>query len=188
MNLEDLKWSNWSDSGFPNEKISKQKLIGMLAVNKNPVLKRIKIQLIIESIAWTGFLAIYYDFFDGHLRTWYWNVLLIFAVGLLLIHNLLGYQVTNNPINGMNILDSLRKYLKKIRKYAYLSISARVFAIVIVFGYFLSALDAFEVRHYWSLGFLMVLVTIQAYLLWKVWSKRIDFITSKYDQLVKNNV
>ena len=184
MNLDDLKWSN---SKFANEQISKEKLIGMLSVKKHPVLKSIKIQLIIESIAWTSFLAIYYDFFDGHLRTWFWNVLLIFAIGLLLIHNLLGYQVTNNPINGINIVDSLRSYLKRIRKYAYLSISSRIFAIIIIFGYFLSALDAFEVRHYWSLGFLLALVLIQAYFLWRVWSKRIYFITSKYDQLVNGH-
>lgn len=183
MKLDDLKWSN---SGFDNEQISKEKLIGMLNVNKHPVLKRIKIQLIIESIAWASFLAIYYDFFDGHLRTWFWNALLILSIGMLLIHNLLGYQVTNNPINGRNILDSLRRYIKRIRIYAYLSISARVFAIIIIFGYFLSALDAFEVRHYWSLGFLLALVFIQAYLLWRVWSNRISFIKLKYDQLLND--
>lgn len=184
MNLDELKWSN---STFASEEISKEKLIDMLSVNKHPVMKRIKIQLIIESIAWTSFLAIYYDFFDGHLRTWDWNVLLIVAIGLLLIHNLLGYQVTNNPINGINILDSLRNYLNKIRKYAYLSISARIFAVIVMFGYFSSTIDAFEVRHYWSLGFVLMLVSIQAYILWRVWSKRINFITSKYDQLVNEN-
>lgn len=184
MNLEDLKWQN---SGFPDEPISKEKLIGMLRVNKNPVLKRIKIQLIIESIAWTCFLAIYHDFFDGHLRSGFWNVLLISSIVLLLVHNLLGYQVTNNPINGMNILDSLRNYLKRIRKYAYLSVLARIFAIIIIVGYFLSALESFEVRHYWSLGFFLLLLLMQVYILWRVWSKRINTITSKYDELVNDN-
>ena len=184
MNLDDLKWSN---EDFANEQISKEKLLGMLHVNRHPVLKRIKIQLIIESIAWTAFLGLYYDLFDGHLRPWTWNVLLISAVGLLLIHNLLGYRVTDNPVNGSNILDSLRSYLKRIRKYAYLSIGARVFAISIIYGYFLSALEVFEVRHYWSLGFFLILVTIQVYALWRVWSERINTITMKYDQLIQND-
>jgi len=183
MNLDDLKWSN---SDYREDEINQDGLLRMLSVNNHPVLKKIKTQLIIESIAWISFLALYYDFFDGHLRPILWNALLIIAVGLLLIHNLLGYQVTNNPINGPNILESISNYLKKIRKYAYLSISARVIAILIMFGYFLAALDSFEFRHYGSLGAVLLLVSIQVYFLWRVWSKRINTIASKYDQLVTN--
>lgn len=112
--MEDLKWHNFP---FDEDKISKDELLGMLRVNKHPILKRIKNQLIIENIAWTCFLAIYDDFFDGHLRISFCNGILILAVGMLLIHNLLGYKVTNNPINGKNILDSLKAYLKNMPTY-----------------------------------------------------------------------
>ncbi|WP_158858478.1 hypothetical protein [Lunatibacter salilacus] len=184
MNLDELKWSNAS---FADEQISKETLVGLLGVNKHKVLKRIKTQLIIESIAWSAFLAVYYDFFDGHLRSGIWNGLLVVAICLLLIHNLLGYQVTNNPINGINILESLSNYLLKLRRYAYLSISARILAILILFGYFLSAMDVFEIRHYWSFAFLLLLVSTQAYLLWQIWSKRIKIINLKYKELVNNS-
>lgn len=181
MNLDDLKWRN---ANFEDEQVTKGALLNMLNVNNHPTLKKIKSQMIIESVAWIGFLAFYYDFFDGHLKPVLWNLLLIIAVGLLLIHNLLGYQVTNNPINGHNILDSLRNYLKKIRSYSYLSISTRVFALIIIFGYFLSGVESFESRHYWSIGLLPLFVLTQVYFLWRVWSKRINTISSKYGQLI----
>jgi len=166
------------------EQFSKEDLISMLRVNKHPSLKRIRNQLMIESIFWIGFLAFYYDFFDGHLKPFLWNVLLVLAIGLLLIHNLLGYQVTHNPINGSNIIKSLMNYLNRIRKYAYLSISTRVFAVLILFGYFLSGIESLESQHYWSIGLIGLTVVIQIYFLWRVWSKRIDSITSSYSDLL----
>lgn len=179
--LENLK-SNYVAAEA--EQFSNEDLIAMLSVNKHPSLKGIRNQLIIESIFWIGFLAFYYDMFDGHLKPTLWNVLLVLAVGFLLVHNLLGYRITNNPINGSNITRSLMNYLNRIRKYAYLSISARVFALLILFGYFFSGLESIESRHYWSIGAIGLIVAIQVYFLWRVWSKRIASITSSYAELV----
>lgn len=184
MNLDDFKWKNTS---FTDEQISNETLVSMLGVNKHPVLKKIKTQLIIESITWTAFLAVYYDFFDGHLRSGLWNSLLVVAICLLLIHNMLGYRVTNNPISGNNISKSLSNYLQKIRKYAYVSVTARVVAILIIHGYFLSAMDQLETRHYWITVFLTLLIVIQVVFLWRIWSKRINLITTKYKQLVNKD-
>lgn len=183
MTLDDFKWHGMD---FSQSQLSKEKLMGMLGVNKNAELKKIKAQMIIETVAWTGFLAVYYDFFDGHLKPATWNALLVLAVGLVLVHNLLSYRITNNPVNGSNILDSLRNYLVKIKRYAYVSIGARVTALLTVFGFFMSSLEAFEPRHYWALICLGVLVLVQALVLWKTWSKRIVTIANAYGEVLSS--
>lgn len=156
----------------------------MLSVNRHPILKRIRMQLLIESIAWILFLAFYYDFFDGHLKPVLWNLALVFSAGLILVHNLLGYQVTNNPIHGSNLVNSLEIYLQKLKKYALVSISSRVLAISIVCGFFLSGLENLAPRHFMGIVVFAIIITIQAVILRRVWSKRIQTISSKYQQLI----
>lgn len=181
MELENFK-SQFNSA--ESAQISKESLLGMLNVNQHPSLNAIMIQIIIESVAWILFLAFYYDVFDGHLKPVFWNISLVLSIGLILVHNLLGYQVTNNPINGSNIINSLEKYMRKLRRYAYLSIFSRVLALSIVFGFFLSGLETFEQRHYLSTGVLAIIVTIQAFILWKIWSRRIRTIASSYKQFI----
>jgi RsiW-degrading membrane proteinase PrsW (M82 family) len=182
MNLEELKSNFNSPSPSP---ISKDTLLTMLDVNQHPTLKAIKIQLMIESIFWMAFLACFYNFFDGHLKPAAWNIALALAVGLLLVHNSAGYKITNNPINGINIAESLTNYCQRLKKYAYLSIASRALAISIMFGYFLSGLASFEQRHYISLGIAGIVIAIQVVALWRIWSKRISTITSRYEQIIE---
>src|SRR5699024_5390209 len=111
MNLENLKSTFNSASQAP---ISKEALLRMLNVNRHPSLKAIRIQLMIESIAWIIFLACFYNFFDGHLKPAIWTIALVLAVGLLLVHNAAGYKITNNPINGINIVESLANYYRRL--------------------------------------------------------------------------
>lgn len=182
MDLENLKSNFNSASQAP---ISKEALLRMLNVNQHPSLKGIRIQLIVETIFWTAFLACFYNFFDGHLKPVIWNIALALAVGLLLVHNSAGYKITNNPINGTNIAESLTNYCHRLKKYAYLSIASRALAISIMFGYFLSGMQSFEQRHYISMGVAVIVIGIQVFVLWRIWSKRISTITSRYEQIVK---
>lgn len=158
----------------------------MISANSHPVLRHIKIQLILESSLWAIFLAVYYNFFDGHLKSPLWNSLLVISVVLLLVHNLLGYRVTNNLINGPNVRLSLKNYLKRIRKYSIISVFTRALAIIMIFGYFISSIESFESRHYWSFVFLILLVAVQIYLLKRVWSKRINKVALAYEKLGDN--
>ena len=180
MDLEEFK-SDYINEG--KEKMDRESLRRMINANRHPVLKRIKIQLILESSLWAVFLAVYYNFFDGHLKSPLWNSLLIISVVLLLVHNLLEYRITNNPINGPNVRLSLKNYLKRIRKYSIISMFTRAMAIIIIFGYFLSSIESHESKHYWSFVFLILLISIQIYLLKKVWSKRINKVTLTYEKL-----
>jgi len=181
MDLENLK-SNFNSAA--EAPISKEALLKMLNVNQHPSVKAIRIQLMIESIFWMAFLACFYNFFDGHLKPAIWNIALALAVGLLLVHNSAGHKITNNPINGTNIAESLTNYCHRLKKYAYISIASRALAISIMFGYFLSGLESFEQRHYISIGIGGIVITIQVVALWRIWSKRISTITSRYEQIV----
>src|SRR5690554_1753414 len=182
MDLENLKSNFNSASQAP---ISKEALLRMLNVNQHPSLRAIRIQLMIESIFWITFLACFYNFFDGHLKPPIWNIALVLAVGLLLVHNAAGYKITNNPINGINIVASLSNYYHRLKKYAYLSIASRALAISIMFGFFMSGLESFGQRHYISMGLAGVVIAIQVFVLWRIWSKRISTITSRYEQIIK---
>ena len=183
MDLEALK-SDYINAG--KEKMDRERLRGMINANRHPVLKRIKIQLILESSLWACFLAVYYNFFDGHLKSPLWNSLLVIAVVLLLVHNFLGYRIANNPINGPNIRLSLKNYLKRIRKYSIISMITRVMAIIIIFGYFLSSVESYESKHYWSFVFFILLIGIQIYLLKRIWFKRINKIALTNEQLSRD--
>lgn len=182
MNLDNLKSNFNSPAQAP---VSKEALLRMLNVNQHPSLKGIRIQLMIESIVWIAFLACFYNFFDGHLKPAIWNIALVLAVGLLLVHNAAGYKITNSPINGTNIAESLTNYYHRLKKYAYLSIASRALAIGILFGYFLSGVESLEQRHYISMGMAGAVIGIQVFLLWRIWSKRIDTITSTYEQIIE---
>lgn len=179
MELGDFK-SDYKNAG--KGQLNKDSIQQLIHTHNNPVVRGIKIQLIIESVLWALFLVVYYDFFDGHLKPLLWNILLLVSVLLILLHNLLGYQISKNPINGTSILESLEKYLNRIRKYSTISIVSRVLAIAMLLGYFFSSIEFTEAK-YWYLLPLILIFPVQVYLLQKVWSKRIRKINGVYQKL-----
>lgn len=91
--------------GGPNK--NNEELRKMLQENRHPVLKGIRLQMIIETTAWTIFLFVYYDMFDGHRKPLYLNALLVTAVLLLLLHSITGYLSAKNLVSGNNLKQSL---------------------------------------------------------------------------------
>ncbi|AHM59611.1 hypothetical protein D770_06740 [Flammeovirgaceae bacterium 311] len=169
MELDDFK-SDYKNAG--NDVLDKDAIQQFMQGNYHPVLRKIRIQLIVESIFWAIFLAVYYDFFDGHLKSPLWNILLILAVLLILLHNLLGFQLIRKPAWGENILSSMESYLRQIRRYARLSIISRVVAIIVIVGYFVSSIQL-TADKYWGLLLLLPIILVQIYVLYRVWAKRI---------------
>lgn len=178
MELDDFK-SAYLEAG--KQDVSKQNIKQMMNA-LNPTLKGIRKQLILETILWVIFLVVYYDFFDGHLKPLIWNVLLVLSVLLVLVHNILGYRIAENPINGPNIRQSFEQYLTRIRKYSMLSIASRALAITILFAYFLSTVES-PGKKYGSIGFLLLIIFIQVYFLNKVWASRINHVKSICQEL-----
>ena len=172
MDLENLKsmYQNKEKTEF-----SKEGILKIISKNNPPAAKSIKVQLIIETVFWTIFAAVYYDILDGHLKSVLWNFLLLAAVFFILTHNALGFKTVNNPINGETIVESLKKYQDKIKTYAMVSIVSRVLAIAILLGYFISTITITNEKII-SLGFIAFIFPVQIYLLNRVWKRRKDQI------------
>lgn len=179
MELDHLK-SDYQNAGKTS--LSKNDIQKMIQDNNHPVLKGIKRQLLIETVLWAIFLAVYYNIFDGHLKSPLWNILLVVAVLFILVHNALGFQITNNPINGETILESLKNYQTKIKNYAVISIVTRVLAIAMLLGYFTSTITLTQEKLF-SLGLITLIFPIQIYLLQRVWIKRKNKIDSLFTKL-----
>src|SRR5687768_11128709 len=101
-------------------------LLSMMQEKNHPVLKSIRKQLIIEFIAFSVLLFVYYDFFDGDRKPVYANILLIAALLLILGHNIFGYRMTKHKISGSNLLQELNGQLDKMKTYAAVSVTSRL--------------------------------------------------------------
>lgn len=179
MDLDDLRTNYRGEENLPKEGLRK-----MLQTRNHPVLKRIRRQLIFESLLWTLFLIVFYDFFDGHLKPPVWNGLLALSVILILIHNLLGYRLAKSPVSGGNLKRSLENYLRRMRRYATISIVSRATAIVFVMLFFTSATGPGK---FWiSMAALVALVAMQVYALSAIWRSRIKRINNSLESLSKN--
>jgi len=180
MDLETFKsdYQNLSNEPLKNlDNIIKIKNSG-----NHSALKSIKRQLIIESIIWTFVLIVSYDFFDGNTKSFFWNALLVISILLLLTHNILGLILVKNPINGVNIVTSLKNYLKKIKTYSIISMISRVLMISVFMLYLTSNVEEWSTNKLWStIGFFSILVSFQIYLLNKVWKKRVHKIEKQID-------
>lgn len=169
MELDTLK-SAWQDMGGENKNSAALKK--MLSENRHPVLKGIRLQMIIEITTWTFFLFVYYDIFDGDRRPFYVNALLVAAVLLLLIHSVMGYLSAKNLVNGTNLKQSLVNYLSKIKLYAMVSVASRVFTIVCLLIFFIATIQ-FTTNKYFLLAGIALIIPVQIFLLSRIWGNRI---------------
>lgn len=174
MDLEDLK-SDYQNMESESSK-SLRDFQKMKKPDNHPVLKGIRRQLIFESTAWLIIVIVYYDFFDGHLKSIIWNVLLVVSIVLVLIHNILGYRIVKTPIRSNNLKDSLGSYLKQIKNYARVSIASRVLAVSIFMGFLTSTSNTSGNSYYMVIGGFVLLLIIQYSLLRHIWQKRVKHI------------
>ncbi|MGB3152647.1 MAG: hypothetical protein WBB27_18475 [Maribacter sp.] len=130
----------------------------------------------LESVLWIILLAVYYSGFDGNQKPWYWNVILIVSIVLLLMHNLLGYRLVQSPINGPNIIESLKKYSSRIKAYARISVATRVIAISALLAFFASTVDWNRAKILGGALLASVLISVQIFLLWRMWKGRVNRI------------
>lgn len=168
-----------------NEGILKtpEELNKMQHSGKHPVLKKMKRQLVVESILWTLVLLVFYDFFDGHQKSLFWNLLLVVSIFLLLTHNILGFLILKNPIQGVSLKISLENYFVKIKNYATTSIISRAFA-VITFVLYLTSNTNWNTSKLWlTISFMALLIFIQIFALNKIWKNRLSKIKKQITDL-----
>jgi hypothetical protein len=144
----------------------------MISEKSHPVLKRIRRQLLIEIIAFTVFLFVYYDFFDGNRKAVYVNVLLVSAILLVIVHNIIGYLMTKQQVKGDNIMQSLHHHLSKMKMYAVISVACRILMTCCLLFFFTSAI-IFNANKYWILMSVIVIIIVQMALLSGIWFRRI---------------
>jgi len=178
MNTDHFK-STWQQT--PTTSATLEGLGKMIQENRHPVLKGIRRQLIIETIGWAAFLLVYYDFFDGDKKPFYANALLVVAIGLMLVHNIVGYFTHRNKISGTDISQSLQQYLSGLKRYARVSILSRVASITAFLLFFLVTIQ-WTPHKYWLLTLLLV-IPIQVFLLYKIWASRIKQISNNITSL-----
>jgi hypothetical protein len=155
-------------------------LLSMMQEKNHPVLKSIRKQLIIEIVLFSVLLFVYYDFFDGDRKPLYANILLVAALMLILLHNIFGYAMTRNKINGINLLQALNSQLDKMKTYAFVSVISRMLWSICFLLFFTSTI-IFNERKYWMLAILTGVVVIQVIIHAVIWTKRIRRLKSTVD-------
>lgn len=169
MTQDPLK-ADWNK--LTTEVKTKETISGMMQEASHPVLKPIRRQLFIESIGFTLFLIVYYDFFDGHAKSLAANIGLVAALVLALVHNLLGYYFARSKPKGATIRESIFIKAKRLWRFAVLSVIIRVF-ISAGFLYFFLSVIQLEDKKSWLLYGGLAMVLIQLIFLSKIWAGRL---------------
>lgn len=180
MELDDMK-SYWQQLPAESSK-SADALNHMIKENRHPVLKGIRRQLVIEMVGWLIFLIVFYDFFDGHKRSLYLNLLVIGAGIFVVAHNAFGYLMARNLKAAGNLASTLSHYLTTTKTYSIVSIASRVVSTTAVL-LFLTDTIHFTKEKYVILAGVVVLFAIQMGLLIRLWIKRIMNLEAAIQEL-----
>lgn len=170
MDLDQFK-SEWKNQDLPLK--TKVALEEIAAAGSHPSIKRIKLQLMIEGIAWILFLFVFYDFFDGHLKPLWLNILLAASFTLLLLHHIWGIRLLNQPMQENNLITNLESYKKRLSKYTIYTLLARGGAMGILFLFFFYNVEWTAAKYGLLMGALFIML-IQFYVLYKIWARRIQ--------------
>jgi hypothetical protein len=179
MELDDMK-SYWQQ--LPAESTRPEALKQMVKENRHPVLKGIRRQLVIEMVGWLIFLIVFYDFFDGHKRSLYLNLLVIGAGIFVVAHNAFGYLMARNLKAAGNLASTLSRYLTRTKTYAIISVASRVASTTAILM-FLTDTIHFTKEKYVILAGVVVLFAIQIGLLIRLWIKRIMNLEASIQEL-----
>lgn len=167
--MDTLK-SAWQ--GMPGREKQQHELRGMLQEGKHPVLKQLRRQVIFESLLFTVFLVVYYDFFDGNRKPPALNALLVSGVLLVIVHGILGYFAAKQPVKGNSLHEALSARLKQLKTFAILSVTFRVLSTVCMLLFFTYAIT-FTVNKQLIFGGAAVILLIQFAILVWMWVRRI---------------
>lgn len=156
------------------DKKTNEEIIYMLEEKHHPVLKEIRTQITIEIVGFSAFLLCYFSAFDGATKPFYINLILIFSILASLIHNLYGYRLSNRPVDGSDILNSLKNGIRKTKIYGFRSIINRLIftsGLMLFFSYNIKFTPS---KFYLLAGAIIAITLIQIILLNKIWKKRVQ--------------
>lgn len=177
MEIDDLK-SDWK-AIHPISK-SEETLLLMLQENTHPVLKSIRKQILIEVTAWSLFLLVYYSMFDGDLKPFWVNALLVFSLLLPVLHSLYGYFYNKYLTDGVNIKMALEQLYNRLKKYALFSIISRIGFVGGLLFFFTYNID-FTGTKCLLLALMGFVLVIQIAVLYRIWAERLRHIQAIID-------
>lgn len=157
-------------------------LRNMLLERKHPVLKHIRAQMIIEVIAFSVLLLVYYDFFDGDRKPLYLNLLLVVSLLFAIVHSVTGYIMARRKIKGDNLAQSLTRSLSAVRRFAIVSVSSRAATAICLLLFFTAAIS-FNTMKYAVLGGILLIFLVQVWILVRMWRNRIRQLQASVQSL-----
>ncbi len=177
MEIEEMK-NLWSASAQPANVKSKIELNALVKERSNPVLKKIKIQLLLEIALWLILLSVYYSGFDGEKRTLFVNGLFVVGLFQAIIYNTVHYLAAKNLINGNDMMNSIFNYTLKLKKLRWGAIGSRVLLMTSLVLFFSYGLEMNSKRMV-SLVAIISILGLQLWILYRQWANRI----SKLEQI-----
>lgn len=150
--------SAWNAAAAPHK--TQERIKPFMQEKHHPVLKKMRVQLILETLFFTALLFVYYDIFDGHTKPLYANVLLALSMMLVIVHDIVEYvQIRRSSVAG-SVQESLTKNINRLKKQGLFSIVLRGVNAVCFQLFFVSVIQ-FTTAKYWLLAFLLLVVIIQ---------------------------
>lgn len=177
MELDDLK-SEWGQIGGEGKSLTN---LEAMTKASHP-LRAIRLRLVIEGACLLFFLIVYYDWFDGHQKSWEVNVLLVMAVLFNLGNGTLGYFSLRLPKPGMPVKTSLTTYLARVRRLSFYSKIASIGFLISVLGFYLSVVE-FTPQKYFALVALFLGLMAATYFTHQFWKNRVSSLQQVVNEL-----
>ena len=165
--------------GMPVSRTSPAALRGM--IHRHPARMAMRKQLLFEMIPLVLFLIVYYDFFDGGLKPWYINALLVSAVAFVILLNAAGYLFSRQALQGDHLQEMVHRHLVQLRRFAIISVAARVGMAACLLVFFCYGILLTE-KKIWLLVLIGLITTMQAIWLGTIWKKRIRLIRQTIEE------
>jgi hypothetical protein len=100
----------------------------------------------------------------------------------MLMYNVAGYMLASHPVEEKNLLENMQQKLQAVRKYAAWSICTKVAGFAGIITFFVAGIQ-WNTPKYFTLLCVVVIMAIQAYIHWKIWSGRINRIRQTVEEL-----
>lgn len=178
MDLDKLK-TDWQQAAGETE-MNQAQLEQMTRVNNHPVLGKIRIKLLIEAVAITALLFVFYDIFDGHDKPVYASVMLVLGALFYLSSNLYSYFTLKHPVGSGNLLSSLQHYFAQLQRARAFSLVSLVLFSVSLWVFFSSSV-ALDAKRLWMLAGMGGLTLVFLYLSARTWTHWISRIRHSID-------
>lgn len=158
----------------------------VMQLKQHRAVRRARKQLIIEIVAFSLFLLAYYDIFDGHLRPWYINLVLVLAILMFIGYHVMGYLLLRrSPADG-NLKQALLSQATRVRQFGIVSIALRGVSMACILMFFLWIVPI-DGRKLWLAAGIALLFAVQMVWLSRIWSSRVRQLRQSVEDLDQNS-